>query len=82
MGELEVCVPLSVPLSFFHGGGGGGGSVRVCAPCVLARECVCVSVRAELPEADFASPQQLGCRSFSSSGFHVAKWLQRLLTNN
>lgn len=44
-------------LSFFHRGG-GGGSVRVCAPCVFARESVYAScVRAELLKADFSSPR-------------------------
>lgn len=47
---------LSVPLSFFFHRG-GGGSVRVCAPCVFAREFVYVCVRAELLKADFSSPR-------------------------
>lgn len=54
MGELEVCVScalsLFLSLPFFHRG--GGGSVRVCAPCVFAREFVYARVRAELLKAD------------------------------
>lgn len=42
-------------LSFFHRG--GGGSVRVCAPCVFAREFVYGCVHAELLKADFSSPR-------------------------
>jgi len=78
MGELKFAFP--VPSLFFHSGGGGS----VCAPCVFCarvRVRVCARARDSSKRISLLH-EQLGCWSFSASGFHVAKWLQRLPTNN
>lgn len=89
MGELQVCVPSALslipPLSFFlHGGGEGSLSEWTC-PCAV-RLCARVCGRPCAGRASrgwsLFSADNSDVAPLSSSAFHVAKWLQRLPTNN
>lgn len=89
MGELQVCVPSALSLipllSFFlHGGGGGSLSEWTC-PCAVrlcARVCGRPCARRASRGWSLFSADNSDVAPLSSSGIHVAKWLQRLPTNN
>lgn len=87
MGELQVCGPcalsvlLSLSLSLFSAAEEEEVYVSARRASLRASPCTAVCARSSLKLISLLH-EQLGCWSFSSSGFHVAKWLQRLPTNN
>lgn len=85
--SLAPCAPSLIPPSPFfslHGGGGGSLSKWTCPRAVrpCARVCGRACARGAPRGRSAFSADNSDVAPLRSSGFHVAKWLQRLPTNN